>query len=291
VGNDIVFGRGEYAPDTAKGRRLMAHELTHVVQQWSSTSGQMLQCAKTAESSFGEFVTDDDKYNANIYPSNGVNTGYGAEITIAFKANDKVDATKIAFIQTAVTSKDGAHAPGGSKNERQEKIQKGRMIPEEKPGAGTHIDQWADVRTPLVGMKDAKGTDMSNPTPNPKYTEIGWHHLDSNKKIVNQDAWMYDEPRISSGDIYKSVDDVYKNLSQHFETAAVAIEGKQAGTYYGSVEWGWEKGPKDKDPRLLDFKIKSKGDPTSTFMEAAKLWNASKMEDNSNPIEVPMKKP
>ncbi len=33
VGNDIVFGRGELTPDSASGRHLLAHELTHVVQQ------------------------------------------------------------------------------------------------------------------------------------------------------------------------------------------------------------------------------------------------------------------
>ncbi|MDI1433354.1 DUF4157 domain-containing protein [Polyangium sorediatum] len=33
VGRNIVFGEGEYAPATADGKRLMAHELTHVVQQ------------------------------------------------------------------------------------------------------------------------------------------------------------------------------------------------------------------------------------------------------------------
>ncbi|GLH76288.1 hypothetical protein SSBR45G_11960 [Bradyrhizobium sp. SSBR45G] len=33
VGRDVVFGSGHYAPQTAAGRRLLAHELTHVVQQ------------------------------------------------------------------------------------------------------------------------------------------------------------------------------------------------------------------------------------------------------------------
>ncbi|MDJ0841219.1 MAG: DUF4157 domain-containing protein [Acidobacteriota bacterium] len=33
LGNDIVFGTGQYHPTTNKGKRLMAHELTHVVQQ------------------------------------------------------------------------------------------------------------------------------------------------------------------------------------------------------------------------------------------------------------------
>jgi hypothetical protein len=33
VGNDIVFGAGQYAPSTPHGVRLLAHELAHVVQQ------------------------------------------------------------------------------------------------------------------------------------------------------------------------------------------------------------------------------------------------------------------
>ena len=33
VGRDVVFGPGEYRPATAGGRRLLAHELVHVVQQ------------------------------------------------------------------------------------------------------------------------------------------------------------------------------------------------------------------------------------------------------------------
>jgi hypothetical protein len=36
VGRDLVFGPGQYAPATAEGRRLLAHELTHVVQQDSA---------------------------------------------------------------------------------------------------------------------------------------------------------------------------------------------------------------------------------------------------------------
>ncbi|SDX51097.1 protein of unknown function [Hydrobacter penzbergensis] len=33
VGNHIVFKEGQYAPDTYEGKKLLAHELTHVVQQ------------------------------------------------------------------------------------------------------------------------------------------------------------------------------------------------------------------------------------------------------------------
>jgi hypothetical protein len=36
AGRDIVFGPGRYRPDTPDGRKLIAHELTHVVQQGRS---------------------------------------------------------------------------------------------------------------------------------------------------------------------------------------------------------------------------------------------------------------
>jgi hypothetical protein len=42
VGADIVFGHGQYAPDTAAGRALLAHELVHVVQQ-EAGAGRRIQ--------------------------------------------------------------------------------------------------------------------------------------------------------------------------------------------------------------------------------------------------------
>jgi hypothetical protein len=33
VGRDVVFGAGQYAPQTSEGQRVLAHELTHVAQQ------------------------------------------------------------------------------------------------------------------------------------------------------------------------------------------------------------------------------------------------------------------
>lgn len=38
VGNDIVFGANRFAPSTDEGRRLLAHELTHVIQQTRPSS-------------------------------------------------------------------------------------------------------------------------------------------------------------------------------------------------------------------------------------------------------------
>ena len=39
VGRDVVLGAGQYQPRTDEGRKLLAHELTHVVQQQGQTTG------------------------------------------------------------------------------------------------------------------------------------------------------------------------------------------------------------------------------------------------------------
>ncbi len=39
-GRDVVFGNGEFSPDSPRGRRLIAHELTHVVQQGTAVRRQ-----------------------------------------------------------------------------------------------------------------------------------------------------------------------------------------------------------------------------------------------------------
>jgi len=58
TGQDIVFGAGEYAPKTTEGRRLLAHELTHVVQQDRSTSPHTIRRVGAADPPFGYFPAE-----------------------------------------------------------------------------------------------------------------------------------------------------------------------------------------------------------------------------------------
>jgi hypothetical protein len=46
--NHIVFNEGQYQPDTTQGKKLLAHELTHVVQQTGSLQ-PMIQCERKLE--------------------------------------------------------------------------------------------------------------------------------------------------------------------------------------------------------------------------------------------------
>jgi hypothetical protein len=50
LGNDIVFGKGQYQPDSGAGRELLAHELVHVAQ----SDGTTIRRAPTAEAASGE---------------------------------------------------------------------------------------------------------------------------------------------------------------------------------------------------------------------------------------------
>ena len=47
VGSDVFFAEGQYQPGTASGDRLLAHELTHVVQQRGASTGGPLRVTDT----------------------------------------------------------------------------------------------------------------------------------------------------------------------------------------------------------------------------------------------------
>ena len=58
VGNDIVFGAGQYKPETHEGRLLLAHELTHVVQQNGNQVSLQRQPAKNSDADRAAAVAD-----------------------------------------------------------------------------------------------------------------------------------------------------------------------------------------------------------------------------------------
>jgi outer membrane protein OmpA-like peptidoglycan-associated protein len=54
VGNSIVFGSGEYQPHTVTGRNLLAHELTHVIQQSAAEPRKIQRQPRPASNSISE---------------------------------------------------------------------------------------------------------------------------------------------------------------------------------------------------------------------------------------------
>lgn len=84
VGNSIVFGAGQYAPNTQPGRMLLAHELAHVVQQRRSGArvqrapafGSMYRGADSEVRSHLQLPYDD--YKAGLAPTQASSETPGA---------------------------------------------------------------------------------------------------------------------------------------------------------------------------------------------------------------------
>ena len=61
-GRNVYFARGEYAPDSARGRRLLAHELTHTLQQGDHPT-TVVQRQEHGEGRGGELATMGGRYS------------------------------------------------------------------------------------------------------------------------------------------------------------------------------------------------------------------------------------
>jgi hypothetical protein len=64
VGHNIVFGAGQFSPGTEKGRRLIAHELTHVVQQSGSQKGAAIQRSERDPDELAAMANEDEAIKA-----------------------------------------------------------------------------------------------------------------------------------------------------------------------------------------------------------------------------------
>ncbi len=67
VGQDVVFGAGQYAPETSVGKRLLAHELTHVIQQGNAWRGTGIQ--QNAQHSFPLAGVNEPFYSGTTWQS------------------------------------------------------------------------------------------------------------------------------------------------------------------------------------------------------------------------------
>ncbi len=82
VGQDVVFGSGQYAPHTTAGQRLLAHELAHTVQQGAGAGRTIMgawdkaesECAANAEKDKWiekVVVNQEDPQNVTLHWSDG----------------------------------------------------------------------------------------------------------------------------------------------------------------------------------------------------------------------------
>jgi hypothetical protein len=80
LGSNIVFGSGRFAPETAEGRRLLAHELVHVVQQRATSVRATQSTPVQLRTGFGTMQMDKDPAASD--------TKEGRVLTVVIRAPD-----------------------------------------------------------------------------------------------------------------------------------------------------------------------------------------------------------
>ena len=188
----------------------------------------------------------------------GAGNPIGVKIRLVFKANDKVDATKFAMTQ-AVNSLDlgvplAINAEVGARS-----IAAGR-------NKGLHIDQLPGHVNPIFYTGPGAAGDTLRSTPRAADGRDGFRFVDSTGTVRERTARIDDTPTLPGHGA---------NASQIFESTAIAISGVQAGTYYGSVRWGWRTNAAGAF-RRLPLTLVSDDAPSASFNAARRLWNTTK---------------
>jgi hypothetical protein len=87
VGSDLVFEAGKYAPASAEGKRLLAHELAHVVQQRASGDHRVQRQPKPSQKvppGPGELTVQEYEAWAKKHPQREVRAGGDYEAAVIF---------------------------------------------------------------------------------------------------------------------------------------------------------------------------------------------------------------
>ena len=140
------------------------------------------------------------------------------------------------------------------------------------------IDRAEGFNNPIYAVDNTASTSLSDQSTDPGLGELGYHYKDLTGDPKAHDAVLKDIP--ARGRAQKD--------SRHiFETTAVATKGAQAGTYYGSVRWGWRTDAAGAFTKIPFDKV-SDGVPSSTFMKAAELWNPAKSSTGKDHVDLPL---
>ncbi|MCB9235678.1 MAG: DUF4157 domain-containing protein [Bacteroidia bacterium] len=216
----------------------------------------------------------------------------GVDIYLKFHPGDTINATKIGMTQSLKPYEEGTPSVA--------EPYKANYLVNEGDAKGNYMDQLVAYRNPMYATSNepanaADQEDMAKyatPSPVEKLTRDekkslkdndkmtgreykGWgehgYHYKEGENVKSKDAELHDNPNRPAAK---------KNSGQIFETTALAIEGAQKGTYFGSVKWGWTR-DNNGAFKKLDFELVSDALPSNNFMASAKKWNSAKAKGSS----------
>jgi len=131
---------------------------------------------------------------------------------------------------------------------------------------------------PIYPVKSSASASLADRNISAGWGQLGWYYKDRANNLKHQDATLIDSPRRAGAN---------KDSRQIFEVTALATKGVQAGTYYGSVRWGWRT---DNAARLTKIALQkvSDGVPSSTFAKAAGIWDKGRSSTGAANVKLGM---
>ncbi len=214
------------------------------------------------KSHYGKFI--DTKY---------IKRGTGADIHLEFEPGNAVNAKKIGFVQSVKTTAAGKPVISHPTEE-------GKIVTS-GPGKGFLIDRVSYRNNPVYGSPSLgrRGRLSATASTNNSTYKLGHRYKDRSGAVHKENAWMEDTPMSGAP----------PDSGMEFETTALALQGKQAGAYYGSVRWGWKRDAAD-HLDLIPFALVSQGTPSQNFLAAASQWNSAHIRGTlvarNNPTQV-----
>jgi hypothetical protein len=143
LGSSIVLGAGQYAPETDGGRRLLAHELTHVVQQGGD--GGVVQRAVDFTAAFSNIsLTDGDKATIEDGEFQYHDADFSADIEFTATGDTEAELKEwdVGVLQDLVTNWDRYYWRRSNADGRGQYLEK-----KYTPVTGTFRDQASDAKT------------------------------------------------------------------------------------------------------------------------------------------------
>lgn len=233
---------------------------------------------RDVETDYGTFAERDYRETARTLGSKQDQVrNIGVLMILGFTANESVvDAKQIGLTQAIRSYRQGQ--PYYYKPAHQSRTRAG------EPGQGYMLDRGQqDENSPIYGVTPQPATatlgetpmteqGAQTATPSDSTYQTGYRYRGDDNTVKAQEAWLKDSPELEAA----------ANSGQVFETTALVLKGKQAGTYLGSVRWGWSSDD-GTNAQKLKLELVSRGDPSSNFIEAAKKWNEATVNPRGAP--------
>jgi hypothetical protein len=170
VGHDIVFDSGGFAPQTATGRRLLAHELTHVVQQNATPQTVQRAVLPGLEVKGRETGTGEAGSWSVFFERNGTTLDSDGELAVLFAGGGS--GKKKNFDLHGHISEDEAPTPADGKKLANDRIKTvdaelksighaGKRNPKPKPDVGDGRLDYRNVRSVEIAAAGKKSTTLN----------------------------------------------------------------------------------------------------------------------------------